>query len=136
MNQIYNQSYTKKQIIAVLSLIKDCIKKGHYVISLNESRQENRDFIAEFNLNSSKQRVLLLGIEPEDFCHSLQNTKKGYEHEVLYVFVPRVKLHNIDGLEKTVDVYTKFNLLEYNSGNRTIVISLHRRKKPISYLFG
>lgn len=135
MNQSYNRSYTKEHIRAVLSLIKDCIKQGNYVISLNENRQENRDFIAEFNLNSSKQRVLLLGIEPEDFCHSLRNTNKGYEHEVLYVFVPKVKLHNIDGLEKMVDVYTKFNLLEYSCGNRTIVISLHRRNKPISYLF-
>ncbi len=135
MNQFYNQIYTKEQIKAILSSIKDCIKQGNYVISLNKNRQENRDFIAEYNLNSKKQRELLLGIKPEDFCHSLQNTNKGYEHEVLYVFVPQVRLYNIDGLGKMVDVYTKFNLLESSRGKKTIVISIHRRNKLIGYLF-
>ena len=42
-------------------------------------------------------------IETDDFCHSLQNTKIGYEYEVLYVFVPQIQLFNAEGEEETVD---------------------------------
>ena len=69
------------------------------------------------------------------FCHSLQNIKTGYEHEVLYVFCPQVKLFNFDGIEKLVDIYTKFNLIESENRKRVIVISFHKRNKPIDYLF-
>lgn len=74
-------------------------------------------------------------IRTEDFCHSLQNTRVGYEHEVLYVFVPQVQFFNSDGEEEIVDVYTKFNIISRPSGDRTVVISFHRRNKPIDYLF-
>lgn len=73
-------------------------------------------------------------IETKDFCHSLQNTK-GYEYEVLYAFVPQVQLFNADGAEETVDVYTRFNVIDLPSGSRTVVISFHQRNKPIDYLF-
>ena len=66
---------------------------------------------------------------------SLQNTKIGFEHEVLYVFVPQVQLFNSDGEEETVDVYTKFNIIDLPSGSRAVVISFHKRNKPIDYLF-
>lgn len=56
-------------------------------------------------------------------------------HEVLYVFVPQVELTNVDGEEETVDVYTKFNVIDLPSVSRTVVISFHKRNKPINYLF-
>ena len=74
-------------------------------------------------------------IEVEDFCHSLQNTKPGFEFEVLYVFVPQVQLFNADGEEEIVDVYTKFNIIDLASGSRAVVISFHKKNKPIDYLF-
>ena len=74
-------------------------------------------------------------IQTEDFCHSLQNTKIGFEHEVLYVFVPQVRLFNADGEEETVDVYTKFNIIDLPNGSRAVVISFHKRNKHIDYLF-
>lgn len=74
-------------------------------------------------------------IKTDDFCHSLQNTKIGYEYEILYVFVPQVDLINADGEEETVDVYTKFNVIDLPSGSRTVVISFHKRNKSIDYLF-
>ena len=74
-------------------------------------------------------------IQTEDFCHSLQNTKIGFEHEVLYVFIPQVQLFNADGEEETVDVYTKFNIIDMPSGCRAVVISFHERNKPVDYLF-
>lgn len=71
----------------------------------------------------------------EDFCHTLQNIRIGYEYEVLYVFVPQIKLFNLDGTKEMVDVYTKFNVIDMPSGSRIVVISFHKRNKPIEYLF-
>ena len=116
-------------------MIKNCIREGRFIISRNENRQENIEFMIEYNLNSKRQIEILLNIKTEDFCHSLQNIKTGYEHEVLYVFCPQVKLFNFDGIEKLVDIYTKFNLIESENRKRVIVISFHKRNKPIDYLF-
>ena len=77
MNPHYNQNYTKEQIVDVLETIKDCIRENRYVISKNDNRQENIDFINEYNLTSKKQKQVLLKIKPDDFCHTLQNTNEG-----------------------------------------------------------
>lgn len=135
MNLHYNQNYTREQIDVVLDKIKSCIKDNQYTIALNENRQENTDFINEYNIRSDKQKSILTQLRTEDFCHSLQNTKRGYERELLYVFVPQVKLFNIDGEEEEIDIYTKFNVISGSDGNHTVVISFHKRNKPIDYLF-
>jgi len=135
MNQHYNQDYTKEQVITVLQTIQDCVRKNRFYISKNENRQENRDFITEYNLTNEKQKKILLQIVPEDFCHSLQNKKVGFEHEILYVFCPQIRLFNFEGQEEKVDIYMKFNIIESNEENRVVVISFHKRNKPIDYLF-
>lgn len=135
MNHHYNQNYSIEQITDFLLVIQGCVRDNNYIISKNENRIENVDFIKEYNLTSDRQKGILLNIKPEDFCHSLQNTKPGYEHEVLYVFCSEVLLHNFEGNKELVNIYLKFNLLESINGNRIIVISFHRRNKSISYLF-
>lgn len=135
LNPYYNQNYTRAEIDAILEKIKSCVESGRYTISQNENRQENIDFINEYNIRSEKQKSILMQIETEDFCHSLKNTKIGFEHEVLYVFVPQVQLFNADGEEETVDIYTKFNIIDLPSGSRAVVISFHKRNKPVRYLF-
>ncbi len=135
MNQHYNQNYTRKEIDTILTKIKSCVEKNRYIISQNENRQENINFINEYNIRTDKQKSILMKIKTDDFCHSLQNTKIGYEYEILYVFVPQVDLMNADGEEETVDVYTKFNVIDLSSGSRTVVISFHKKNKPIDYLF-
>lgn len=135
MNRHYNQNYTRNEIDVVLEKIKSCVGNNKYTIALNENRQENIDFINEYNVRSNKQKDILLGIKTEDFCHTLQNTKGGYEYEVLYVFAPQIQLYNADGVEEMVDVYTKFNLIDIPSGNRVVIISFHKRNKAIDYLF-
>lgn len=67
MNEHYNQNYTKETISAVLSLIQNCIEQGNYTISMNNNRQENKDFVAEYNLNTKRQKKLLLRIKTKDF---------------------------------------------------------------------
>jgi hypothetical protein len=135
MNLNYKQAYTKEQIAGILQTIQDCVRENRFIISKNENRQENIDFLNEYNLNSKKQKAILLKIEAEDFCHTLQNTKLGYEHEILYVFCPQVMLFDFEGDERLVDIYTKFNLVVMNHGKRVVVISFHKRNKPIDYLF-
>ena len=135
MNPHYNQNYSREDIDTVLTKIKSCVGNNKYTISLNENRQENIDFINEYNIRSNQQKSILLQIKTDDFCHTLQNTQIGYEQEVLYDFAPQVQLFNADGLEETVDVYTKFNVIDMPNGRRTVVISFHKRKKPINYLF-
>ncbi|MBQ6987286.1 MAG: hypothetical protein IJQ25_09905 [Oscillibacter sp.] len=135
MNPYYNQNYTRAEIDAVLERIMDCVKRGRWSISQNQNRQVNIDFINDYNLRSAKQRAILLGITTDDFCHSLQNTNPGFEYEILYVFVPRVRLFNADDEEETLDVYTKFNIIDTPSGSRTVVISFHKANKPFDYLF-
>ncbi len=77
MNKNYNQNYTKEEISAILAKIKDCIKNDRFTISLNENRQENINFIREYNIRSNIQKNILLNIEVEDFCHSLKNKKEA-----------------------------------------------------------
>ena len=109
MNPYYNQNYTREEIQNVLDKIKTCVSLGKYTISLNEKRQENIEFINEYNIRSDKQ--------------------------ILYVFVPQVEVYIEYGEEETVDIYTKFNIIDLPKGNRTVVISFHKRNKSIDYLF-
>jgi hypothetical protein len=44
------------------------------------------------------------------------------------VFVPQVQLFHADGEEETVDVYTKFNIIDMPSGSRAVVISFHKKE--------
>lgn len=50
MNPHYNQNYTREQIVSVLDTIQDCVRESRFVISKNENRQENVNFVNEYNL--------------------------------------------------------------------------------------
>jgi hypothetical protein len=135
MNPYYNQNYTREEIEKILEKIKSSILDGKYLISLNDNRSENLTFLETYNISKELEKALLLQIQIDDFCHSLRNRKIGFENELLYVFVPQVKLYNEQGVLEKVDVYTKFNLIELRSGTRVVVISIHKRNKPIEYVF-
>ena len=136
MSEHYNQNYTREEVQVILNKIKDCINDNQYIISQNQNRAENVQFINEYRLDEKKRKEILLSIEVDDFCHSLNNTNPGYEHEVLYVFCPQRNLFDIFGEEEFVDIYTKFNIIEYKiDKKRVFTISFHKRNKPIAYLF-
>lgn len=135
MAEYYNQNYTKEEVQVILNKIKECINDNQYVISLNNNRRENIQFINDYRLDEKKRKEILLSIEVEDFCHSLNNINPGFEDEILYVFCPQKILFDIYGEENFVDIYTKFNIIEYKVGKRVITISFHKRNKPIDYLF-
>ena len=135
MNSYYNQDYTEEDITKILETIKECIRNNNYTIAMNENRQENINFINEYNIRSDRQKSILLQLQTDDFCYTLKNTKIGYEYEVLYVFVLQVNLFDADGIEATVDIYIKINIIDMPRGNRVAVISFHKPNKPIDYLF-
>lgn len=56
MNPFYNQSYTREEIVTILRTIQDCVRENRFVISRNENRQQNADFINEYNLTSKRQK--------------------------------------------------------------------------------
>lgn len=136
MSEHYNQNYSFKEISSVLQTIKDYILQNKYIIALNKNREENKQFVREYNLNSAKQKEILLSLQVEEFCHSLQNTNKGYEHEVLYVFCAKRGLYYLDELERSsVPIYLKFNILDscLEEQERVVVISFYKLNKPIEY---
>lgn len=135
MSEYYNQNYTQEEVDIILGKIKACVENNKYIISQNESRQENIQFIQDYQLDSSKQKKILLSIEVADFCHSLNNVNPGFEHEILYVFCPQRMLFDAFGEEELVDIYTKFNIIEYGANKRVIAVSFHKRNKPIDYCF-
>lgn len=135
MSRNYNQNYNKDEIDRILKIIKECVVSDKYTVAINENRQENIDFINEYNIRSDRQKSILMELKIEDFCYTLQNTKIGYEHEILYVFAPQVYLFEAQGTEVTVDMYIKINIIDTVGGDRVVVISFHRRNKPIEYLF-
>jgi len=118
-----------------LQRIKECVGNNKYIISQGENRQENIRFIQEYNLNKSKQSEILLSIDISDFCHSLNNINPKFAHEILYVFCPQRTLFNVLGEDEFVDIYIKFNIIEYADNNRAIAVSFHKKNKPIDYLF-
>lgn len=135
MNLYYNQNYTKEKIKNVLWLIKECVKKNDYTIAMNKNRKENIDFINEYNIRSEKQKLILLQLQINDFCHTLQNRKVGYENEILYVFAPKVDLYDANDIKVAFIIYIKINIIHIKNGNKVAVISFHKLNKPINYLF-
>lgn len=135
MSDHYNQNFTKEEVDVILKKIKYCVSNDNFTIEKNKKRQENIQFFNDYKLTHFKQKTLILEIEVRDFCHSLQNTNIGYECETLYVFCPQRTLFDAYGEEEYLDIYIKFNIIEYEDNKRVVTISFHIRNKPIDYLF-
>lgn len=135
MSSHYNQNYSWEEINDILEKIKTCVYNDDFFIARNQNRQENKDFLDNYNIRYGRQKNILLNLRVDDFCHSLNNINPGYEHEVLYVFVPNVELFNAYDIAENVDIYIKVNIIESLGGNRVIVISFHELNRPIDYLF-
>jgi len=127
----YITDFTIEEIKQILEKIKTCITNGKFIISQNENRKENVDFIVDYKLTEIQQKNILLRIKVEDFCHGLQNDKPGLEHEILYVFCPQERL-TYGHITSYIDIYVKFSLV---NEERVVVISFHQRNFPIDYLF-
>lgn len=129
------KEYSAEQIKSLVEIIKDCARENRFVISLEECKIENTQFIEEYNINANKRINILSDLDYKDFCYGLQNMKDGVEQNNLYVFCTQKQLYNIDNKSELVDIYLKFNIIYNNNKNYYVLVSLHKRNKPITYLF-
>ena len=124
---------TIEDVEMYLEDVKEAINAGRYRIAMNENRQDNRDLFVDYVISEEQRKQILLSLEAADFSEIRHNTRKGYEHELLYVFGKDVKLLNRFGSEEEqVSLYIKFNKLE---SLYVIVISFHKQKYPLNYKF-
>lgn len=128
-------NFTPDDIKKYLDKFRRLVIDGKYVIAINENRQDNINFIEDYKINSKKEKEILLDIQYNDFCYAVDNIKKEFAHEKLYVFC---KCEELDywGTLEFVDIYIKINMTQTKIGDDfTIVVSFHKRNKPIEYLF-
>ena len=116
-----------------LADVKEAIHAGRYRVEMNDNRQDNRNLFMDYIINEEKRKQILLSLSATDFSEIRNNTHKGYEHELLYIFGKDVKLlPRFDYGEEQVSLYIKFNKLE---SQYVIVISFHKQKYPLEYKF-
>ena len=136
LNEHYNTDWNHGQIDTILDHLRYCILSDQFTILKGETtREENRRFIEDYNLNKSRRKELLLGIVSEDFCYSLTSTNADHFGDTLYVFCPIVTLLDPFGDEETLKVLVKFDIMETAEGRFIVVISFHKPHRPIEYLF-
>ena len=129
------KEYSKEQIENLIEIIRDCVRENRYTISLEDNKLENIQFIEEYNINEKKRVNILFDLDYKDFCYGLQNLKNGVEQNNLYVFCIQKELYNIEDKKELVDIYFKFNIICNEAEEYNTLVSLHKRNKPITYVF-
>ena len=129
------KDYSEEQIKNLIEIIKECVRENRYTISLEDNKLENIQFMQEYNINEKKRINILFSLHYKDFCYGLQNLKDGVEQSNLYVFCVQRELYNIEDNKELVDIYLKFNIICNETEEYKILVSLHKRNKPITYVF-
>lgn len=135
MKKLLLRDYTEDQIKNLVEIIKDCVRENRYTISLEDNKMENIQFIEEYNISEKKRIDILFNLNYRDFCYGLQNLKDGVEENNLYVFCVERELYNIEEEKESIDIYLKFNVLYSEMEEYRLLVSLHKRNKPIEYVF-
>ena len=129
------KDYREEQIMNLIESIKDCVRENRYTISLEDNKLENIQFIQENNINEKKLINILFDLDYKDFCYGLQNLKEGMEQNNLYIFCKQRELYNIIGKKELIDIYLKFSMICNESEEYRMLVSMHKRNKPITYVF-
>jgi hypothetical protein len=135
VRKVLFKDYREEQIKNLVEIIKECVRENRYTLSLEENKFGNTQFIEEYNINEKKRINILFDLEYKDFCYGLQNVKDGVEQSNLYVFCLQKELYNIEDKKELIDIYLKFNIVFNEIEEYRILVSLHKRNKPITYLF-
>ena len=123
----------QKAIEQYLSEVKEAVENNNYRLARNTRRQDNINLFLDYVIDEAKAKEIILSLDVMDFSEILQNERKGFEHEKLYVVGKDVVLLERNGMEeKTVSLYIKFNKLE---NCFVVVISFHEQKYPFTYYF-
>ena len=129
------KDYTRDMISNLINIIKECVLEERFTVSLEGSRTENMQFIEEYNINEEKIVDILSELNEEDFCYGLKNMKDGVLHNDLYIFCPVRELYNIKGEKEVIDIYMRFNIIENDMNEYRVLVSMHKRNKPMTYIF-
>ncbi len=127
--------FTPEEVLEYLNILKKLVLNGKYIISTNENRRENIDFIEDYRIDSKKEKEILLNLQTDDFCYAVDNEKREFLHEKLYIFCKEFEFDNWGYTEK-VEIYIKTNIIKTRKENDyLVVVSFHKRNRPITYLF-
>jgi len=135
VKKVLLKDYREEQIMNLIESIKDCVRENRYTISLEDNKLENIQFIQEYNINEKKLINILFDLDYKDFCYGLQNLKEGMEQNNLYIFCKQRELYNIIGKKELIDIYLKFSMICNESEEYRMLVSMHKRNKPITYVF-
>lgn len=127
--------FTVEHIKGYLNQFRKLILNGKYSISININRLENIDFIETYKIDTKKEREILLGVQHDDFCYAVDNEKEAFSNERLYVFCKEYELDNW-GTTEHIEIYIKTNIIQTRQEDDfLVVVSFHKRNKPIQYQF-
>lgn len=120
---------TKEDIEEYLKKVKESVRRGKYQFAC---RDKNEELTKKYVIKERDMIEIILDLNVLDFCKVVKNEHPKFGYEKLYIFSKTVRLipRFFDG-EKNVDLYIKFNLLDYGY---CIVISFHEQEfKLIKY---
>ena len=127
--------HSRDSINRVVKRIIYAVSHDCYTIELNENRQKNIDFLANYGIKSDQLRSMLQELKVEDYCSAVNNLKTGFEDEILYIFGPRYNLFPAgEETPEEIIVYLKINIIE-NSIDYVVVVSFHKAEQPMNYAF-
>lgn len=115
---------TDDDVSEYLKEIKKCIKKDKNNLKLQQNRQNNFEFMVEYNLNKNVIIDIINQLELNDFIDKVANRHEEYKDEVLYIFNKNYELTNTHGNKKLVSIYIKFNYIN----PKVILVSFHEAK--------
>ena len=122
-------NHTKKEIIEYLKNVKNSISKNNFIVCKTQKNEKNKKFIEKYKCDSNKQKQMLLELNENDFCYSVDNYNNPKER--LYIFCREYELNEWGTLRK-VEVYIK---IAVKSDSFTVIISFHEPEKKIKKLF-
>lgn len=131
MDSHYNQNYTRGEIDAILSKIKSCVEKNRYTISLNENRQENINFINEYNIRSDRQKGKTI-MDKKVFCEECRNDVSYVVASVPTVGIIKEKAyHYICKEAHCADCGSKLFIPELSDFNLRALYDVYRKENDI-----
>lgn len=109
MEEHYNQEYTQKEIDIILQKIKECAENNKYIILQNENRQENIQFIREYNLGDLSMKFFM------SFAHNALYLM-FLEKKKLLIFILSSILLNME----KINVLLQFHFIKRTSRLTTV----------------
>lgn len=107
-----------------LERVRSRIVTNEYQVS---SHYKNKDFLEKYKIKDCKVKEILLALSGTDCISIEQNDNPSYPEATVYKFVRTYEL-DFFGVDSLIDVYIKMYLLEKQTCDLVMVISIHEDK--------